>query len=87
MDLRDLASLVLGISAAPTAGYLIKRLVDLDKDFQAHVDKDEERFKDHMRATEGLRADLQADIGDLKTGLRDGNQKLDRLIEHMLDSK
>jgi hypothetical protein len=56
-------------------GFMGKKLLDIDRRQAAHEASDEATFV-------GLRRDMT----EVKTGMRDGNQKLDRLIEHMLEN-
>lgn len=66
-----------GFAAAVSAtGYLIKKVNDTDKAFTAHVASDLVTFKAFSQ-----------NFDDLKASQRDQTQKLDRLIEGMLDDK
>lgn len=61
-----------------TAGtsYLIHKTIDLDKQMAAHVAADAQMFNH-----------FEAGLKDLKEGQRDQTQKLDRLIENMLEQR
>ncbi len=58
----------------PTGGYLVKKVIDLDKQIAEHVAADAEIFR-AMNIT----------LRDLKGGQDSQTLKLDRLIDHMLD--
>jgi hypothetical protein len=71
-----------GISAClAISSYLVVKVLDTDKALAAHAAADSELFK-------SIALQLAAQLittGEIKSNQRDQSQKLDRLIEHMLD--